>query len=90
MSARGPYDDPHLYLADDIQRLRADLDKALERIAALESQAPQARQLQYEADIAAADLAESGYGQQPPVGTGRHGPGCGCPYCPPDEDEVPA
>jgi hypothetical protein len=40
------------------------------------------RQLQLEADLAAADLAESGYDKDPPVGTDRHGPGCGCPYCP--------
>lgn len=37
------------------------------------------RQLQYEADLAAADLAESGYDDY-------HGWNCGCPYCPTDDD----
>ena len=41
--------------------LRGQLDEALERIRSLEAQTPQARQLQLEADQAAADLAESGY-----------------------------
>jgi hypothetical protein len=41
--------------------LRGQLDDALERIRALEADTPQARQLQLEADQAAADLAESGY-----------------------------
>ncbi len=44
--------------------LRADLTAALERIRALEGQTPQARQLQLEADLAAADLAESGYDRE--------------------------
>ena len=43
------------------ERLRPQLDDALERIRSLEAQTPQARQLQLEADQAAADLAESGY-----------------------------
>ena len=47
----------------------------------LEGQTPQARQLQLEADLAAADLAESGFDRWPPEGTDRHGPGCQCPYC---------
>jgi hypothetical protein len=34
-----------------------------ERIASLERSTPEARQAQYEADLAAADLAESGYGE---------------------------
>jgi hypothetical protein len=66
----------HYDLEDSAEGLRADLRRAearigdLEgalaeatgRIAALEAQTPQARQLQLEADLAAADLAESGYG----------------------------
>jgi hypothetical protein len=60
-------------------RLRGQLDDALERLRALEQQTPQARQLQLEADQAAADLAESGYD--------RHGRDCRCPYCATDEDE---
>jgi hypothetical protein len=60
-------------------RLRSQLDDALERIRSLEQQTPQARQLQLEADQAAADLAESGYD--------RHGRDCRCPYCATDEDE---
>jgi hypothetical protein len=62
-----------------IRELRGLLELAEQRITALENQTPQARQLQYEADIAAADLAASGYG--------RHGLGCDCPYCGTDEDE---
>ena len=46
-----------------IRELENDLRDALERIRALEGQTPQARQLQFEADQAAADLAESGYGE---------------------------
>jgi len=53
--------------------LREDLSRAEDRIRGLESQTPQARQLQLEADLAAADLAESGYD--------RHGRGCECPEC---------
>jgi hypothetical protein len=56
------------------------------RVRALEADTPQARQLQYEADVAAADLAAAGYGQDPPAGADRHGPGCLCPYCPDAED----
>jgi hypothetical protein len=66
--------------------LRRELQDALRRIGELEQQTPQARQLQLEADQAAADLAESGYGWPGPVGADRHGPGCLCPYCP-DPDE---
>jgi hypothetical protein len=43
--------------------LREDLAAAEERIRALERSTPEARQAQYEADLAAADLAESGYGE---------------------------
>jgi hypothetical protein len=61
--------------------------KLEERVSRLEKSTPEARQLQYEADVAAADLAASGYDDWPPVGADRHGPGCKCPYCPPDDDE---
>ena len=61
--------------------LREDLSRTEDRIRDLESQTPQARQLQLEADLAAADLAESGYDRWPPEGAGRHGPGCQCPEC---------
>jgi len=47
-----------------IRELENDLRGALERIRALEGQTPQARQLQLEADQAAADLAESGYDRE--------------------------
>jgi hypothetical protein len=67
--------------------LREDLGRAEERIRALEAQTPQTRKLQYEADLAAADLASSGYDRDPPIGADRHGPGCLCPYCPDDEPE---
>jgi small-conductance mechanosensitive channel len=60
-------------LQDELDGLRGELAAAVERIRVLEQQTPQARQLQHEADQAAADLAESGYD--------RHGFGCGCPYC---------
>ena len=45
-----------------IRELENDLRDAFERIRALEGQTPQAQRLQLEADQAAADLAESGYG----------------------------
>jgi hypothetical protein len=61
------------------ERLRPQLDEALKRIASLEGDTPQARQLQYEADLAAADLAESGYD--------RHGRDCRCSYCAIDDEE---
>lgn len=47
-----------------------------------------ARQLQLEADLAAADLAESGYDRWPPVGADRHGRGCECPECYAPEPDV--
>jgi TolA-binding protein len=48
-------------LQDEVDGLRGQLTEAFGRIADLEKQTPQARQLQLEADQAAADLAESGY-----------------------------
>ena len=51
-------------LREEILRLHSRLDDALERIRALEGQTPQARQLQLEADLEAADLAESGYDRE--------------------------
>lgn len=44
-----------------IRDLEDGLRDALERIRALEQQTPDARQAEYEADTALADLAESGY-----------------------------
>lgn len=64
---------------DQLGQLRHELAGALDRIRVLEGQTPQARQLQHEADQAAADLAESGYD--------RHFPGCQCSHCATDEDE---
>ncbi|HUK73040.1 MAG TPA: hypothetical protein VLW50_30525 [Streptosporangiaceae bacterium] len=71
---------------DDVRLLQANLAEALERIAELERSTPQAQQARYEADLAAADLAASGLGQDPPIGADRHGRGCRCPYCPDEED----
>jgi hypothetical protein len=68
-------------LRAEIDELRRQFDEALGRIADLEKQTPQARQLQYEADVAAADLAESGYD--------RHGRGCQCPFCYHEPEEEP-
>jgi len=68
--------------------LREDLSRAEDRIRGLEAQTPQARQLELEADLAAADLAESGYDRWPPEGADRHGLGCQCPECSePEPDE---
>src|SRR5262249_6487140 len=64
-----------------VRELRSRLTLAERRIRDLEAQTPQARQHQYEAHVAAADLAESGYDRWPPGGTDRHGPGCQCPEC---------
>jgi hypothetical protein len=77
-------DDPWQVIRDlrqDIRDLRGLLDDALTRISDLEADTPQARQLQLEADLAAADLAESGYD--------RHGHDCQCSYCynPDDYDD---
>lgn len=69
-------------LREDVRELRGQLDIAMGRIRTLEKDTPQARQLQLEADLAAADLAASGYDDRPdPIGTDRHGAGCQCPYC---------
>ena len=47
---------------DDAKKeLEERIAKLENRVAELESGTPQARQLQYEADLAAADLAASGY-----------------------------
>jgi hypothetical protein len=83
------YDDERAVdeLRRELRELREDLRDALNRIHALEDRqpdyaleqdTPQARQLQYEADLAAADLAESGYD--------RHGRDCQCSHCATDED----
>jgi hypothetical protein len=64
-------------LQDEVDGLRGQLADAIERIRSMEADTPQARQLQLEADQAAADLAESGYD--------RHGRDCRCPYCFADE-----
>jgi hypothetical protein len=45
-----------------------------ECVKAVEAQTPQARRLQYEADVAAADLVASGYADDPPICADRHGP----------------
>ena len=80
----------------EIAGLREDLGRALERIrdledrcAVLDRQTPAARQAQYEADLAAADVAESGYDRDPPIGADRHGLGCQCPYCYDEADLEP-
>ena len=65
-------------LRQDVRELGGQLDNAMTRIRALEAGTPQARQLQLEADLAAADLAESGYD--------HHGRDCQCPYCYNDPD----
>ena len=65
-------------LRQDVRELRGQLDNAMTRIRALEAGTPRARQLQLEADLAAADLAESGYD--------HHGRDCQCPYCYHDPD----
>lgn len=66
-------------LQDEIDGLRRQLAGALDRIGALEKQTPQAQRLQFEADLAGADLAASGYD--------RHGRDCQCPYCYYDAEE---
>ncbi len=60
-------------LRQDVRELRGLLELGERRIGELEAQTAQAQQLQMEADLAAADLAESGYD--------RHGRGCDCPEC---------
>jgi hypothetical protein len=80
----------HSDLWSYIDGLREDLGRAEERIRELEDRVgglekdrPQAQQLQLEADLAAADLAESGYGRE------HHGRDCQCPFCyyDPEEDD---
>jgi hypothetical protein len=66
-------------LRQDVRELRGQLNTTMTRIRALEADTPRARQLQLEADLATADLAESG--------DDHHGPGCQCPYCYDDPDE---
>ena len=51
----------------DLRELRSELEEALGRIRDLEQQTPEARQAEQEADIAAADLAGSGYDPGPEV-----------------------
>jgi hypothetical protein len=67
-------------LRQDVRELRGALELAEQRISELEKHTPQAQQLQLEADLAAADLAESGYD--------RHGRDCQCSYCATDEPET--
>jgi hypothetical protein len=69
----------------DLEGKLAALEK---RVRDLEAQTPQAQRLQYEADVAVADLAASGFADDPPIGADRHGPGCLCPYCPDEDDEA--
>jgi uncharacterized protein YigA (DUF484 family) len=45
----------------DLAEARQQIKKLEARLEALEADTPQSRQLQYEADLAAADLAASGY-----------------------------
>jgi hypothetical protein len=54
------------------RELRSLLDDVLDRLGDLENSTPEARQAQYEADLAVADLAESGYDE---------------PYGEPEDDE---
>lgn len=44
-----------------VEEFEERLAKLEQRVAELEGDTPQARQLQYEADLATADLAASGY-----------------------------
>jgi hypothetical protein len=81
-------------LRQEIRELRGQLDITNESVRALERQTPQARQAEYEADLAAADLAASGYDDDrpAPVNADRHGAGCQCPWCydePDDYDSGP-
>jgi len=82
-------------LREDVRELRGQLDITTGRLRELETRTPHARQLAHEADLAAAELAASGYDDtyedQAPVGTDRHGASCLCPYCydEPDEYDTP-
>jgi len=58
-----------------IRTLEDDLRAAVERIKALEQDTPQARQLQLEPDLAAADLAASGYDRYDEPGPDDYDPG---------------
>ena len=60
-----------------IRQLEDDLRDALNRIHVLEDDTPQARQLQYEADVAAADAHEYE----------THGHNCDCEFCYYDPEE---
>ena len=53
-------------LQRDVDDLRGQLGGALDRIRQLEAATPEARQARYEADVAAADLAASGYDREEP------------------------
>ena len=48
-------------LRHEVRELRDDLASALGRIRQLEQQTPDARQAEYEADVALADAADGGY-----------------------------
>jgi hypothetical protein len=90
VSGHGDHSDIWDYIQGHGAEIAELLDKFVkleERVSRLEKSTPEAQRLQYEADVAAADLAASGWDQDPPVGADRHGPGCLCPCCPPDEDE---
>jgi hypothetical protein len=63
-------------LGADLAEARERIEKLEKRIAALEADTPQARQLQHEADVAIADAREFD----------RHGRHCQCPYCATDEE----
>lgn len=52
-------------LREDLGAAEARIRELEDRIARLEGSTPEARQRQYEADVAAADLAESGYWEEP-------------------------
>jgi chromosome segregation ATPase len=64
-------------LRDRLARAQRDTRELEGRVKALERQTPQARQLEYEADVAMADAA----------GYDHHGSRCNCSYCyvPPEE-----
>jgi chromosome segregation ATPase len=53
-------------LQEDVRELRSLLDSALDRISELEAATPEAQQAEYEADVAVADLAASGYDDDRP------------------------
>ena len=53
-------------LRQETRELRAELAGALQRIRQMEAGTPESRQAQYEADVALADLAASGYDDDGP------------------------